>query len=119
MGVHFFSRVWRLLVSKQALNSIHRPCSWQALGEGQRVGLPGAAELRRLLTSEEEGQKYGGRKAKGKTITPADEVAGQGACRSLGNLGHSVDIAFDFDTEFSWHPVRFGGCTKDSQETVV
>jgi len=56
-------------------------CWWQALGEGQRVGAPGAAELRRLLTSEEEGAKYGGRQAKGKTITPADEVAGQGACR--------------------------------------
>ena len=29
----------------------------------------------------------------------------RGVC-SLGNLGHSVDIAFDFETEFSWHPVR-------------
>jgi hypothetical protein len=94
-------------------------CSWQALGEGQRLGAPGAAELRRLLTSEEESQKYGGRKAKGKTITPADEVAGQGACRSLGNLGHSVDIAFDFDTEFSWHPVRVGVRTDEGACVAV
>ena len=66
----------------------------------------GRWSLARRLLTDEGGERPKLREAKGKRITPADAIAGEGACRGLGNLGHSVDIAFDFDTEFSWHPVR-------------
>lgn len=36
------------------------------------------------------------------------QVAGAQACKMLGQLGHSVDISFNFDVDFSWHPVRIG-----------
>ena len=43
--------------------------------------------------------------AKGRTIGELDRLGGESAVAGLAQLGSSVDVPFDFDVQFEWHPV--------------
>mmetsp|Transcript_10335 Transcript_10335/g.19604 ORF Transcript_10335/g.19604 Transcript_10335/m.19604 type:complete len:320 (-) Transcript_10335:443-1402(-) len=105
-------------VSHAAVAALRSPDPWtacqphmteltHALQTAKAMGLPGCEELLHLLNNPpaNSGGVSATSYAKGQQIHPADQVAGAQACKMLGQLGHSVDISFNFDVDFSWHPV--------------